>query len=613
MGAWFEIKDHFQENRLFQERIIVALVLSAFLVLGVLARLIYLQVYAHEHFTMLSHGNRVDIRPLLPRRGLIYDRNGVLLAENIPSFSLEVVPERVGNLDSTLAALQELIPLRDEAMADFRRRLKKKGTFEKVPLALHLSEEAVARFAVNRHRFPGVSVEARLIRYYPQKELFAHVVGYVGRINEAELQRLDPVNYRGSRYLGKTGVEKAYEAILHGSVGFEQVEVNAQGRVIQILRRMPPVPGHDLYLSLDSRLQAVAIDALGEYNGAVVALDPKTGDVLAMVSRPGFDPNVFVTGLSDKSFAALRDSPDRPLYDRALRGLYPPGSTLKPFMALAGLEWGLARTDKVTYCPGWYKLPGHSRRYRCWRRRGHGSVDLAKAVAESCDVYFYDLAVALGIDRIYAYLGRFGFGRKVQIDIPGERAGLLPSRDWKRQVHQLPWFPGETVITGIGQGFIQATPLQLATIVAVLAEQGVKRAPGVVYASRAPGAEKITLRPTRAAELVSINKAKYWEQVEAAMVEAVHGERGTARRISKDLSFQIAGKTGTAQVFSVKENERYTEAEVPMKLRDHALFIAYAPVADPVIAVAVVVENGGHGGSVAAPIGRRLIDVYLDS
>lgn len=613
MGAYFKIKDHFQESRLFQERIVVALVLTAFLVLGVLARLLYLQVYAHEHFTMLSHDNRVDMRPLLPRRGLIYDRNGVLLAENVPSFSLEVVPERVGDLEGTLAALQELIPLGGEEVADFRRRMKKKGTFEKVPLSLHLGEEEVARFAVNRHRFPGVSVEARLIRYYPQKELFAHVVGYVGRINEAELQRLDPVNYRGSRYLGKTGVEKAYEAILHGSVGFEQVEVNAQGRVIQVLRQMPPVPGHDLYLSLDSRLQAAAIDALGEYNGAVVALDPKTGDVLAMVSRPGFDPNVFVTGLSTQSFAALRDSPDRPLYDRALRGLYPPGSTLKPFMALAGLEWGLAGHDKATYCPGWYKLPGHSRRYRCWRRRGHGPVDLVKAVAESCDVYFYDLAVALGIDRIYEYLGRFGFGRRAQVDIPGEYAGLLPSRDWKRQVHQLPWFPGETVITGIGQGFIQATPLQLATAVAVLAEQGLKRAPGVVYASRAPGAEKITLRPTRAPEVVSINKAKHWERVEAAMVEVVHGERGTARQIGKDLSFQIAGKTGTAQVFSVKQNEHYTEAEVPMNLRDHALFIAYAPVAEPAIAVAVVVENGGHGGSVAAPIGRRLIDVYLNS
>lgn len=612
MGSRFDFHDYFQEHRIFQNRIIVVLVLSALLVFAILARLLYLQVYAYEHFAVLSHDNRVDMRPLPPRRGLIYDRNGVLLAANIPSFSLEVVPERVADLDSMLAALQEVIPLSKEETADFRRRVKKKGAFEEVPLRFHLSEEEVARFAINQHRFLGVSVEARLMRHYPQGELFAHTVGYVGRINEAELPQLDSVNYRGSRYIGKTGVEKAYEAILHGAVGFEQVEVNAQGRVIRAIKRMPPVPGHDLYLSLDSRLQAAAIDALGEYNGAVVALDPKTGDILAMVSRPGFDPNAFVTGLSAQSFAALRDSPDRPLYDRALRGLYPPGSTLKPFIALAALELGLERANQPAYCPGWYRLPGRSHRYRCWRRSGHGTVDLVKAVAESCDVYFYDLALTLGIDRIYDYLDRFGFGRRSQIDIPGEHAGLLPSRDWKRQVRQQPWFPGETVITGIGQGFTQTTPLQLANAVAILAARGLEAAPRVVYASRAPGTEEITLHPAVPKEAVSINKGKHWQQIEAAMVEVVHGERGTARRISKGLSFQIAGKTGTAQVFSIKQNEHYTEDKVPMELRDHALFIAYAPVADPAIAIAVVVENGGHGGSVAAPAGRRLIEVYLN-
>jgi penicillin-binding protein 2 len=511
-----------------------------------------------------------------------------------------------------LAALREVIPLSDEEIADFHQRMGKKRVFQKVPLRFHLSEEEVARFAVNRHRFPGVSVEARLIRHYPQGELFAHVVGYVGLINKIELQRLDSINYRGSRYIGKTGVEKSYEAILHGSVGLEQVEVNAQGRVVRVIKQTPPVPGRDLYLSLDSRLQAAAIEAFGEYKGAVVALDPKTGDILSMISRPGFDPNAFVTGLSSQSFAALRDSPDHSLYNRALRGLYPPGSTLKPFMALAGLELGLTSANKRIYCPGWYKLPGHSRRYRCWRRSGHGSVDLVRAIAESCDVYFYDLALTLGIDRIYEYLDRFGFGHRTQIDIPGENAGLLPSRGWKQKIYHLPWFPGETVIAGIGQGFMQVTPLQLANAVAILAERGLKRSPRIVYATRAPGATGIVPRSIMSMEAVGISKASHWKQVEAAMVEAVHGERGTARQINKDLPFQVAGKTGTAQVSSVKQDERYAEAEIPMELRDHALFIAYAPVADPAIAIAVVVENGGHGGSVAAPIGRRLIDVYLN-
>jgi penicillin-binding protein 2 len=612
MWSRFDLNDYFREKQLFQKRVIIAFAFTVFLILAVLARLLYLQVYAYEHFMTLSDDNRIDMMPLPPRRGLIYDRNGILLAENIPSFSLEVVLERVLDLDSTLAALQEIIPLSDEEIADFRQRMRKKGVFQEVPLRFHLSEEEVARFAVNSHRFPGVSVEARLTRHYPQGELFAHVIGYVGRINENELRQLDSINYRGSRYIGKTGVEKSYEAILHGSVGLEQMEINAQGRVIRVIKRIPPVPGHDLYLSLDSRLQAAAIEGLGEYKGAVVALDPKTGDILGMISRPGFDPNAFVTGLSPQSFAALRDSPDYPLYNRALRGLYPPGSTIKPFIALAGLELGLTSADKRVYCPGWYKLPGHSRRYRCWRHSGHGSVALVRAIAESCDVYFYDLALALGIDRIYEYLGRLGFGRKTQIDIPGEYAGLLPSRDWKQQVYQLPWFPGETVITGIGQGFMQVTPLQLASAVATLAARGLKRSPRVVYATHAPGAAGIVLRSPMPEEVIDISKASHWEQVESAMAEAVHGEHGTAHQVSEGLSFKVAGKTGTAQIFSVKQNERYTEAEIPMELRDHALFIAYAPVIDPTIAVAVVVENGGHGGSVAAPIGRRLIDVYLN-
>jgi penicillin-binding protein 2 len=612
MWPRFDLNDYLREKQLVQKRVIIAFAFTVLLILAILARLFYLQVYAYEHFMMLSNDNRVDMKPLPPRRGLIYDRNGVLLAENIPSFSLEVVLERVLDLDSTLAQLREVISLRDEEIADFRQRIQRKGVFEEVPLRFHLSEEEVARFAVNRYRFPGVSVEARLIRHYPQGEMFAHVVGYVGRINETELQRLDPINYRGSHYLGKTGVEESYEATLHGSAGFEQVEVNAQGRIIRVIKRIPPVPGHDLYLSLDSRLQAAAIEAFGEYKGAVVALDPKTGDILSMVSRPSFDPNAFVVGLNSHSFTALKDSPNHPLYNRTLRGLYPPGSTLKPFIALAGLEFGLTNADKRTYCPGWYKLPRYSRRYRCWLHKGHGSVALARAIAESCDVYFYDLALKLGIDRIYEYLSRFGFGRGTQIDISGEDAGLLPSRDWKQRAYHSPWFPGETVITGIGQGFTQVTPLQLASAVATLAERGLKRSPRVVYATRAPGVTEIVPRPIRSVEAIGISEASHWEQVESAMVEAVHSKRGTAHQINKGLLFQIAGKTGTAQLFSAKKNAHYAEAEIPMELRDHALFIAYAPVKDPAIAIAVVVENGGHGGSVAAPIGRRLIDVYLN-
>ncbi len=606
------IKDHIRESRLFNERAAIAFVLTVALLLVVVGRLIYLQVFSHEHFSTLANENRISLVAIPPTRGLIYDRNGVLLAQNLPSFSLEIIPEQVKDMETTLRGLRELISLSDNDLERFRKLLRKKRSFNSIPLKFHLDSEEVARFAVNRHRFPGVDIEARLIRDYPLGKLAVHAVGYVGRINEEELQTLDTANYSATRFIGKTGVEKFYEAILHGRVGYKNVETNALGRVLREVNRTPPVPGQNIYLTLDIELQKVAEDALRGKRGAVVALDPGNGDILALVSMPGYDPNPYVIGIDPKTYAALQNSPDKPLFNRALQGQYPPGSTIKPFIGLAGLEYGQLNINTSSFCPGWFSLEGDDHRYRDWKKTGHGRTDLDKAIVESCDVYFYDLALSLGIDRIHEYLDKFGFGHRTGIDINGEAGGLLPSRQWKRSRRNEAWYTGETLITGIGQGYLLTTPLQLASATATLANRGIHFQPHMLYATQSPGSDDLTLLTPATLPTIKARNPEHWEQIITSMKRVVHSLRGTAHGISRTTRSTIAGKTGTAQVFGIKQDEKYVEEEVAEHLRDHALFVAFSPPDDPRIAVAVVVENAGSGGSAAAPVAARIIDAYLE-
>ncbi len=606
-----QIRDHIRETRLFGNRVRIALLMVLLLVLAVIARLVFLQIYNNEHYTTLSQNNRISVVAIPPSRGLIYDRNGILLAQNLPSFSLEIIPEQVENLEATLSELKKLIDIKDSDLKRFRRMLNQKRMTNGVPLRFRLSEDEVARFAVNRPRFPGVDVAAGLARHYPFGSLGVHAVGYVGRISESDLPELDASNYSGTTHIGKGGVEKSYEDVLHGKVGFEQVETNAQGRRLRVLSKTLPIAGQNLYLNIDLRLQALAEGALDIKRGAVVALDVKTGAVLALASMPGYDPNPFVNGIESKDYNVLANSPDQPLYNRALRGLYPPGSTVKPFIALGGLETNHTSVQKNTYCPGFFRLPGKQHRYRDWKHSGHGTVNLDKAVVESCDVYFYTLAQAMGIDGLHDFMAQFGFGSKSGIDINGELSGLYPSRQWKRGARSQPWYPGETLITGIGQGYTLVTPLQLAVATATLANRGQGMQPRVVFGTQNPAEQKVVPQPLQPLPAVPIVQATHWDSVLTAMSRVVNSPRGTARAIAVGADYLIAGKTGTAQVFSIKQNEKYSSAKTAERLRDHALFIAYAPAEQPRVAVAVIVENGDHGATVAAPIARMLLDQYF--
>ncbi|MGY6277652.1 penicillin-binding protein 2 [Methylomonas sp. MgM2] len=608
MDRKFAFKDPLSESRVFLSRIVAAFVLIILMIAGLTVRLVYLQVVGHEHYATLSKDNRIKISALPPTRGIIYDRRGRMLAENVPTYSLELIPEQIKDMDGTLAKLQRLLDIPDEKIEQFQKQRKRNKSFTSTPLLQNLSDEDVAKFAVVRPYFPGVDVYARLVRYYPYGELAAHVVGYVGRINEHELKSIPVAKYRGTDIIGKIGIEKSYESHLLGIAGYEEIETNAQARAVNTLSTVEPIAGSNIYLTLDIDLQKIASDALGEYNGAVVAIDIKTGGVLVFVSKPGFDPNPFVTGISSKDYKALKDSPDQPLYNRALRGLYPPGSTVKPFYALAGLEYGVIDFTHRLYCPGYFRLPNSSHKYRDWRKGGHGTVDMNEAITQSCDVYFYELALALGIDRLSEFMHSFGFGERSGIDLVSEVSGLMPSKDWKRSHRNRPWYPGETVITGIGQGYTQVTPLQLARATATLANYGKIVTPHLVQEIITPDyATPPELEPD---SKINLDK-KNVDKIIYAMTNVIHGSRGTARRLATGINYQIAGKTGTAQVFTVKQEEKYNENAIDFKMRDHALFIAFAPVHDPRIAVAVVAEHGGHGGSVAAPIAGEVIKAYL--
>lgn len=607
------LKNLGQESQIFSRRIIISFILMGLLFSLLAFRLASIQIVEHEHFTTRSKDNRVKILPIAPPRGLIFSRDGILLAENVPVFSLEVVPERAGNIDELIVNLNGVIGLNGAEIQRFKKQVKRKRKFEKIPVKYNLSEGEIARFSVNQYRFPGVEVATRLIRHYPYGQDFVHMLGYVGRINEKEEKRIDKANYSATNHIGKTGIEKSYEPQLHGQVGYQQVEINAQGRVIQVLKREPPLPGQDLYLTIDTKLQSIAAKALGERRGAVVAIDPGTGAVLAMVSYPGYDPNWFVNGISADRYQTLSQSADRPLFNRALQGQYPPGSTFKPFLAVAGRYFGVRDAHDQSYCPGWFSLPGGTHRYRCWNKAGHGGVDMQRSIIESCDVYFYELARDLGIDRVHDYLKGFGFGKISGVDLSGEAQGLLPSKEWKLKAKETSWYPGETLITGIGQGYMLTTPFQLASATATLSMHGQRVVPRLVGQMEDPATGKSGDLLSELPEKVVQAEDEDWQLIIQAMRDVVLGQRGTARKLGAGAFYEFAGKTGTSQVFGLKqsEDEKRDKEDIPEHLKDHALFIAFAPVKDPVIAVAVVVENGGSGGRTAGPVTMKLLNYYM--
>ncbi len=603
------IRDYLRETNIIQSRIIIAGLVAVVAIATLIVRLVHLQVSDHEHYVTLSRDNRINLVPIAPVRGHIYDRNGVVLAQNFPVYNLEITSDQVEDLDALLDELGRIVALSESDIEKFNRARSRRPGFEAQILRSNLTAAEAARFSINQYRFPGVQIRASLQRIYPRGELAGHVVGYVGRISEADLQRIDRSAYRGSQYIGKLGVEKHYEDTLLGRVGFEQVETNAHGRVVRLLERTPPVAGSHLRLSLDIRLQEVAHEALGEFEGAVVAIEPGTGAVLAFVSKPAYDPNLFVNGIDAASYAALRESPGRPLLNRALHGRYAPGSTVKGFMGLAELESG--RRPGTVFCPGWYSLPNSRHRYRDWKKGGHGPMNLTSAIEQSCDVYFYHLAKLLGIKRMHKHLSSFGFGVVTGIDLDGEPDGLMPSPQWKKEARGEPWYPGETVIAGIGQGYMLATPLQLAAVTALLANRGQRVVPKLVSSIEEPQSGSRTPLADAQPEPVTLRAARYYDVIVDAMTDVVHGERGTARKIGKGSPYRIAGKTGTAQVIGIKQGQSYDEKRIAKRFRDHALFIAFAPVEDPRIAVAVVAENGGGGSRTAAPIAKKVLDFYL--
>ncbi len=598
------IKDPSAEAELYQGRAVFAIVVIALVFAVVLSRYIYLQIFQYQRFKTESDNNRVHVQSLAPKRGLIYDRKGRLLAENISSQSLVLVRERVPDLEDTLARLQQLLSIDDEDIESFRRRLKRQRPFEEVPLIFSLDEQQIAKLAVNIHTLPGVEIQAQLVRHYPYGELFGHVIGYVGRINEREQKTLDPENYSATYSMGKLGVERYYESQLHGQVGYQNVETDVRGRILRVLDQIDPVPGSDLHLHFDADLQRAGYETLAGRRGSVVAMNVKNGGLLAVVSSPSYDGNLFVNGISSKDYAALRDSPDLPLFNRSLQGQYPPASTVKPLIGMAGLYYGTVTPNTTVRDPGWYQLPKDTRFYRDWKREGHAArINVTDAIIESCDVYFYDLAYKLGIDKIHEFMASFGYGVPTGVDLTSERSGLMPSKAWKKRAHNLPWFPGETLNIGIGQGYMLATPMQLAASTVVLANRGQWIQPRVLKKMG-----ELEPMPVRRNTL-DVDPA-HWAVIEKAMFDVVHGERGTARAASRGMPYAMAGKTGTAQVVGIAQGEEYDSEALAKRKRDHALYIGYAPADDPQIAVAVVIENG-EKSSEAVKVARAVMDAYL--
>ncbi len=599
--------DHF-ETQLHHFRLSLLVALLVILSLILVLRLAYLQFSQFKRYATLSLKNQMSILPIAPPRGVILDKNGVILADNIPVYVLEIIPERVKNTADTLQKLKALLPsITDDDIDNFNHACRQNRAYVPIPFKLKLSQEEVAILASNQHLFPGVSIKARLMRYYPLGETAAHVLGYVGRINEQELQQFDSTNYRATNFIGKAGVEKYYEDMLHGQVGYQQVETDVSGRTLRVLSKQTPISGEKIYLTIDARLQQAAYLAMQDKRGAVVAMSPKNGDILAMVSSPSYDPNLFVNGISQVDYQKLVNAPDRPLYNRAVRGLYPPASTVKPFIAIAGLDKGTVTTDTKIYDPGWYKLPGVSHSYRDWKRTGHGVINLKRAITVSCDTYFYQLGNKMGISAIEDMLMQFGFGQMTHVDLFEEAPGLVPSPQWKRRSKGVHWYPGDTLITSIGQGFMLASPLQLANATASLSQHGRRFRPHLLSKAVHDHTGMHKYKPVEEYP-IQLKDNDYWAIVAEAMQAVVRSDEGTAYRFGRIVPYTVAAKTGTAQVFSGNQYEKKRYTDIPEALRDHSLFIAFAPVEAPEIAIAVMVEND----VVAATVARKVMDAYFE-
>jgi penicillin-binding protein 2 len=605
-----ELRDPQRELLHFRRRLLIAgaMVIVAFG--GLLGRFVYLQLFQHSHYQTLAESNRIAIVPIVPNRGVMTDRNGIVLAQSFSAYTLEVTPSRVKNLDETIDGLATIVEVQARDRKRFKRLLEESKNFESLPLRTRLSDEEVARFAVNRYRFPGVEIKARLFRQYPFGEVASHVTGYISRINDKDVERIDAwnetANYKGSDYIGKVGVELAYERDLHGTTGWEEVEVDAGGRAVRTLSRTPPISGNNLRLALDIKLQQAAEQAFGDRRGALVAIEPATGDVLAFVSKPGFDPNLFVDGIDPTNWELLNESPDKPLLNRPLRGAYPPGSTIKPFLALAALTSGKRTAAQTIFDPGFYQIAGSAHRFRDDKPGGHGYVDMFKSIVASCDTYYYMLAGETDIDDTHAFLSQFSFGRKTGIDIEGELLGVLPSRAWKRERFKDKWYLGDSISAGIGQGYNAFTPVQQAQAIAIIANDGVALAPHLVKSIenvKDGTVRQIALQSTQAIHV----KPEHLAVVKNALVGVPR--EGTSAPAFVGTKYVSAGKTGTSQVYSLK-GEKYSK-QVDERLRDHAWYVAYAPADKPRIAIAVLVENGGFGAQAAAPIARAIFDYYL--
>lgn len=600
------LKNPYRDRQSFTRRIIAVIILTIILSLALVIRLAYLQITEHHKYATLSHQNQFAIIPVPPKRGLIYDRNGIIIAKNFPSFSLDIIPEHTKKLDATIANLKNIIVINDDDVKQFKKSLRHHRRFEPVPIKFKLTEQEVAKFYVNRYRLPGVIITARLMRQYPTSVQLAHVLGFVGRINNRDYDHLDKTNYSGTNYIGKTGIEKKYEPILHGQVGYKQIEIDASGRSVRSIKYSPARSGENIYLTLDTKLQEVAVKALRSEHGAVVAIDPKTGEILAMASMPAYDPNQFVTGINHKDFNALQNEEGKPLYNRATIGQYAMASTVKPFIALQGLDLDLITPHFLIHDKGYFKLPTAKHIYHDWNSRGHGDVNVTKAIVISCDTFFYHLAYRLGMSRISDILERFGFGQSTGVDLPGERAGLVPNPHWKHTHLHQPWYTGDTILSGIGQGYMLATPLQLAVATATLANRGTRTTPRLLLKRVTADGQTIVNRP-HVLDPVMLRNNKNWNAIFKAMQKVITAPNGTGGRFGRTPPYTVAGKTGTAQIHIPFRFRSLKDEYRPKKYRNHSLFIAFAPIINPKIAVAVVTEHNPF----APRIARHVIDYYL--
>jgi penicillin-binding protein 2 len=620
MSGMTEFKDTRRELYVFRLRLVAGM-LFVLLCFGLLiSRFLTLQIVRHDNYAARADENRISLVPIAPNRGIVTDRNGVILARNYSAYTLEITPSKVPNLDATIDALADVVTIEGRDRRRFKKLLEETKTFEGIPIRTRLSDEEIARFTAQRYRFPGVEVQARLFRQYPLGESAAHVIGYIGRVSEKDLDRLEEreekegvdllTNYQGTDYIGKDGLEKFYEAELHGTTGAEEIEVTASGRAVRTLSRTPALSGDNLVLSIDMKLQQLVEEAFGDRRGALVAIEPSTGDILAFVSRPSFDPNLFVEGIDSENYKALTDSIDKPMINRPLAGTYPPGSTFKPYLALAALENGRRTPQQTIFDPGYFNFGNH--RFRDDKEGGHGTVDMYKSIVASCDTYYYMLAADTPIDVMAAFLKPFGFGQITGIDLDGEHRGVLPSTEWKRNAFKKPeqqrWYPGDTISVGIGQGYNAYTPLQLAHAVATLANDGIVMKPHLVREIENTRTGQRTLTVPNESFRIKLQQ-KNIDFIRSAMVGV--NISGTGATAFKGALYASGGKTGTAQLFQVKQNEKYKDSHVSERLKDHAWFIAFAPADHPTIALAVLVENGGFGAAAAAPIARRAIDYYL--